>query len=208
MSPFFIHPEEVYLSPIATVTLIGRKGELDVLEKAIRDCPNRYVIYLTGQGGIGKTRLLQHLLQNPPEGLPLQVAIQPVDMYHTINHTVEGLLQSIQKVISPDGSGFERYLEERERWMRIPSEESKRWQEQRERMIGAFIQDWNALAQKIRILIGLDTVERLFLQDDPVAHELGLPLSTPLVYNWLLKDFLPHLQNTVVVLAGALFLCL
>lgn len=202
MIPSSIRWEEIYLSPLATATLIGRKDELDAVEKAIRDHPHRYVIYITGQGGIGKTRLLQHILQNPPEGLALQVATRPVDMYHTINHTVEGFIQSIQEVISPDGRDFELYLQEREIWRRIPGEESKRWQEQRKSMIRSLLQDWNTLAQKTRILIGLDTVERLFLQDDPVAHELGLPIGTPLVYNWLLEDFLPQLQNTVIVLAG------
>lgn len=202
MSPVPISQEEVFLSPLATAALVGRRDELNILEGAIRDYPHRYVIYITGQGGIGKTRLLQHILQNPPEGLALRVATRPVDMYHTINHTVEGLLQSIQEVISPDGSGFEQYLQEREKLRQIPGEERGRWREQREWMIGAFVHDWNALAQETRILVGLDTVERLFLQEDPIAHELGLPITTSLVYNWLLKDFLPHLQNTIVVLAG------
>lgn len=201
MIPFTISPEEVYLSPLATATLVGRKKELASVEEALRDHPHRYVIYITGPGGIGKTRLLQHILQNPPEGLSLRAATRPVDMYHTINHTVEGLLQSLQDVMSPSGEGFERYLEEREKWRRVPEESTER-QRQKEQMIEAFIRDWNEMAQQTRVLFGLDTVERLFLRDDPVARELGIPIGAAMVYGWLLKDFLPNLQNTVIILAG------
>lgn len=202
MIPFTISPEEVYLSPLATATLVGRKSELACVEEAVRDHPHRYVIYITGQGGIGKTRLLQHILHYPFKNLPLRAAVRPVDMYHTINHTVEGLLQSIEEVMRPDKREFERYREERKKWKRIPREESAEWHRWREQMIAAFIQDWNELACQTRMLFGLDTVERLFLQDDPVARELGISVGAPMVYGWLLKDFLPNLQNTVVILAG------
>lgn len=202
MTPPLISPEEVYLSPLATATLVGRKSELARIADALGDSPRRYVIYITGQGGIGKTRLLQHILQNPPEGLAFRVATRPVDMYHTINHTIEGLLQSIQEAVSPDGSGFGRYREERERWRRAPREEIAARQEHRERMVQAFLKDWDDMAQTTRVLIALDTMERLFLQDDPVARRLGISVGAPLVYGWLLEEFLPHLQNTVIILAG------
>lgn len=200
MIPYPATSEEVYLSPLATATLVGRRKELASIEEALRDQPHRWIVYITGEGGIGKTRLLQHILQNPPSGVTLLVARRPVDMYHTVNHTVEGLLQSLQETLTSDGQ-FERYLEERAKWRRIPIEEVAKRQAQRGRMIEAFLEDWNELARKTRILIGLDTVERLFLQD-PVAQRLGIPTETALVYDWLLKEFLPRIQNTVVILAG------
>ena len=195
---------EIYPSPIATAELVGRKEELDAIRKAVEDAPHRYVIYITGQGGIGKTRLVQHVLQtlSREKGSSLSVASMPVDMYHTINHTVEGFTRTLQEVLAPGGNGFEHYLEERKRLHKIAREEIARWQEQRERMINAFIDDLNHLAEKRRVVFALDTIEKLFPEEDPVAGRLGIRVTSPFIYEWLLKKFFPRLQNAVIILAG------
>ncbi|MGC8947568.1 MAG: AAA family ATPase [Anaerolineae bacterium] len=206
MSPLaIISQEEQYLSPLATTELVGREQEIARVRETILETirrKGRSIIYITGVGGIGKTRLLQHLLKVLPQHLPVRVAGRPVDMYHTINHTVEGLIQALQEVLAPDGVGFERYQKERETLYRITWEERAQWQEQRNRMIQAFLEDLNRVSQRSTVVLALDTMERLFLQEDPVAFRLGIPTARSLVYDWLLKDFLPNVENTVVLLAG------
>lgn len=202
MSPVITSYEEQYLSPLATAELVGRKGELKQVEEAILDRPQRQIVYIKGQGGIGKTRLVHHILDQPPGGIPLLVASRPVDMYHTFNHTVEGLIQAFQDVLDTNGQRFRRYSEERRRLYEIAREERVQWQKQREQMLEAFIADWNDSAHNRRILVALDTVERLFLQEDPVAQRLSVPTARSLVYDWLLHEFFPRIENTVVILAG------
>ncbi|MGB9872283.1 MAG: ATP-binding protein, partial [Anaerolineae bacterium] len=206
MSPLaIISQEEQYLSPLATTELVGRTQEIARVQEIILETirgKGRSIIYITGVGGIGKTRLLQHLLKVLPQHLPVRVAGRPVDMYHTINHTVEGLIQALQEALAPDGAGFERYQRERETLHRISREERAQWQEQRNRMIQAFLEDLNRISQEATVVLALDTVERLFLQEDPVASRLGILTARSLVYDWLLKEFLPNVENTAVFLVG------
>ncbi|MGB9890594.1 MAG: ATP-binding protein, partial [Anaerolineae bacterium] len=206
MSPLaIVSQEEQYLSPLATTELVGRTQEIARVQEIILETirgKGRSIIYITGVGGIGKTRLLQHLLKVLPQHLPVRVAGRPVDMYHTINHTVEGLIQALQEALAPDGAGFERYQRERETLHRISREERAQWQEQRNRMIQAFLEDLNRVSQRSTVVLALDTMERLFLQEDPVAFRLGILTARSLVYDWLLKEFLPNVENTAVFLVG------
>jgi len=196
--------ELYYPSPIATPELVGREKELDTIKKAIRDAPHRYLIYITGEGGIGKTKLVKHILQllAGESDTSLLMAAMPIDMYHTVNRTVEGFIQAVQQALSPEGEGFENYLQERKKLDEIAKEEIARWQEQRELMISAFIKDLNRIAEKRRIVFVVDTMERLFAQEDPVARRLRISTDHSLIYDWLVKEFLPKLQNVVVILAG------
>jgi len=196
--------EELYPSPIATAELVGREKELDIIKKAARDSPHRYIIYITGQGGIGKTKLVQHLLKALPQetDMPLLASSTPVDMYHVTNHTVEGFIRAIQEALAPSGKGFEGYLEARTELHKITRREIAQWQKRREEMINAFINDLNQLAEKHRIVFALDTMEKLFLEEDPVAKRLGISITRSFIYEWLLQEFFPKLQNTIVILAG------
>ncbi len=193
--------EEQYLSPIATAELVGRRKELKQIRQAIQDPSRRSVIiHISGYGGVGKTRLLQHVLQKPPRGLPLRVACRPIDMYHSYNQTVEGFIHALQEVLAPRGRGFENYRAARDRLAKALG--TAEWQQMRDQMIRAFIQDLRSLSQTRRIVIAIDTVERLFPGEDPVAQQLGIPTRRSLLYEWLLREFIPQIDNMVVILAG------
>ncbi len=201
MTPVSIvsHAEQ-YLSPIATAELVGRRRELRQIHQAIRDTSQGAIIHISGWGGIGKTRLLQHILQKSLRGLPLLIASRPIDMSHTYNHTVEGFIHTLQEVLSPRGKGFENYRDARAQLTKALG--TTHWRDLRDQMIGAFIQDLQSLAQKRRIVIGIDTIERLFPGDDPVAQQLEIPTTRSLLYEWLLREFIPAIDNLVVILAG------
>jgi len=198
-------PGETYTSARATPELVGREEELKQIEKAIRDTSQSYIVYITGEGGIGKTRLVKHVLEHPPDGLSLAVASELIDLYHTSTHTVEGLVDAIQKNISPGESGFERYREGRKKLdeysIRAPDRIEEIY-EQRAATIKAFLDEFNELADQHRIVLALDTAEKLFFQEDPAAQQLGLTAERPAILNWLLHEFLPNVRNTVVLLAG------
>ncbi len=72
-------PGETYTSVRATPELVGREKELEQIENAIRDTEHSYIIYITGQGGIGKTRLVKHVLEHPPDDVSLVTASDLID---------------------------------------------------------------------------------------------------------------------------------
>ena len=198
-------PGETYTSVRATPELVGREKELEQIEEAIRDTENSYIVYVTGQGGIGKTRLVKHVLEHPPDDVSLVVASDLIDLYHTSTHTVEGLIDTVQRALSPDGKGFECYQEEREKLSAYtirPPDKVEKLRQQREAMINAFQTSFNGLAEQHRIVLALDTAEKLFLQEDLAAQRLGLIKERSAIIDWLISDFLPHTHNTVALLAG------
>ena len=196
--------EAIYLNPLVTLKLVGRKDELKRIKEVICGPSNRCFILITGSGGIGKSRLVEEVLTNPPScDMPLLVASLPVDMYHISNHTIEGFLSALHKTLDPDSKRFGKYLEERENLRKV---EAPGWQAQLEKVVQAFLQDFKEIANNYRILFALDTLERLFPLKDPVVDRLGLPLEKSLdLWSWLERSFFPALENVVILLAGRSF---
>jgi len=191
---------ETYPSARMTPELVGRDDVLRQIQNAIRDTATSYVIHVTGSGGVGKTMLLRRILNEPAQGFSLLVAQDLIDLYHTAHHTPEGMADAIQKLLVPDGDGFESYQKERER-LEAHNVREEGIDRQRQKMLKAFLDDVRRLAEHNRIVLALDTVERLFSRD-PVADQLGLVEERPVVLDWLLRDFLPNVENAVILLAG------
>lgn len=195
---------DTYESVRATPELVGREKELSKIDQAILDTANSYVIYITGPGGIGKTRLVKHILEYAPqlEGKPL-VASEVIDLYHTSARTIEGLMERIQTVLPV---GFERYQEKRreirEHYTRgepIPSTERQALQE-------AFFADLEDITDQHRVILVLDTAEKLLQQKDLAADAREIAEEQPDVLQWLLNTFLPQVQNVVLLLSGRPYL--
>jgi len=55
--------EEVHTGAWATPELVGREAILEQIYQAATNTSCSYVIYITGGGGIGKARLVQHVLE-------------------------------------------------------------------------------------------------------------------------------------------------
>ncbi|MDM8520657.1 tetratricopeptide repeat protein [Anaerolineales bacterium HSG6] len=197
-----------YTSIRATPELVGRENILDQISTAILDQGRAYNIYIRGGGGIGKSRLVRHILQNPPDqenNLNLLVANELVDLYHPSTYTVEGLIQEIQRVLAPEGKGFAVYQQEREKLDELkvnPPDKAETLRQQHAAMEAAFINNLNTLAQEKRIVLVLDTIEKLFYQEDPAAKALGVEEERPAIFQWLIDKFLPQLKNIVVLLSG------
>lgn len=191
-----------YTSARATPELVGRKEILAQIEQAIRDVPHAYLIDIQGGGGIGKTRVVNHVLGRLAPALDLApcVAKYSVDLYHTRNHSREGLLENLYLALGGTEREFPNYLEARQALQRISdlAELSK----QRDALVNAFLADLNKIGKEQRLVFALDTTERLFFESDPIQQRLGLEEEKIAILNWLLRDFLPHIQNAVILLSG------
>ncbi|MBN1921652.1 MAG: AAA family ATPase [Anaerolineae bacterium] len=194
---------ETYTGARATPELVGREVELAQIHDAICDSSYSHVIYITGEGGRGKTRLVRHVLKNPPPNISVRLAQDVVDLYHTRARTVEGLLERVQDVFPGD---FPQYDQKRSELNQSLAEHGSILPAQYEELSEAFFADWEMLAKKQRIVVVLDTVEKLHRQEDLAAKSLGLTEERPAVLEWLFKQFLSRAQNFVLLLTGRPYL--
>ena len=71
----------------------------------------------------------------------------------------------------------------------------------RKELTELFLEVFNRFSAQHRVVLALDTAERLDIID-PTQEYLGLEGEHPFILNWLVNEFLPAVQNTVVLVAG------
>ncbi len=201
-----------YLGARATPGLVNREPILKVIKQAIDDRPRSHVIYITGPGGIGKTFLLRDVLHRCREGgewstpeARLIAAEDVVDLYHAHTHSMEGLTRAIWEVLGPaqaDLVGYERKMTQFE-WEKYDLAGMLRELSRlRDEVARAFLDDLNRLAGNYRLVLALDTAEKLLYETDRIQRVLGLGEEGIAVLPWLLGEFLPKLENAVILIAG------
>lgn len=198
---------EQHTSARGTPRLEGHLGARDKIRKLILDFSKSYLVYIYGSGGIGKTRLVQDILKYPPETPNLLVADQLIDLYHTRNHSLAGLVNAFLDVIPGFKDYFREQLAANEKWEKVARLEQEGlplaeiislWQELTE----FFLQALNQFKGNKRLVIALDTAERLLFADQPIQEQLGIGEHVMPILDWLLNEFLPRVENAVVLLAG------
>ena len=66
-----------------TEHIVGRKAELERLRKCLHTRGERHFIYYYGEGGIGKTRMLEELQMLVTEAGPGFYSTNIIDLFHT-----------------------------------------------------------------------------------------------------------------------------
>lgn len=85
---------------------VGRDHELKIFQDMLEHPNNsQHVLYVSGPGGIGKTLLLQQMLEIASSH-PNTVVLDLIDLYSTENRRVEGLQETIIKLLEPQYSQF------------------------------------------------------------------------------------------------------
>ncbi|MGB9724541.1 MAG: AAA family ATPase [Chloroflexia bacterium] len=194
-----------------TPEVVNREAILQEIYRAVEG-QGTHVIYLTGPGGIGKTFLLREVLSrlrpggawHRPEILAMQ---EVVDFYHTTTHTSVGFTRSLSEALERAAGEnlFPKYDEKYQAFEKKKYDLAgmlKELSTLRDAVLQAFLDDLNELAGRHRLVLTLDTAERLIYGEDPVQERLGWEPEMVEVLPWLLEHFFPRLQNTVVLLAG------
>ncbi len=191
------------------VPFVNREPLLEKIHQAILDRSRSYVFYITGDGGMGKTYLvrevLRHLRKDGDWHQPdILAATAEVDLYHMETHSPEGLMRAIRAALKPGIGYFGNYLKERDRLERYRQdlENSREVGRQRRRVSEAFIADFAALTNDRRVVLALDTTEVLLYEHDDIQRLLDLEEAGIEARGWLIGEFLPAIENTVVLLAG------
>jgi hypothetical protein len=195
---------EQYVSARATPKLVGHLKARDKIHKAIRDDTRSYLVYIYGPGGIGKTWLIRDILENPPKSKKILCAKQLIDLYHIRNNSVSGIIASIFKAFP----GFEIFFRRK-----LKTQFAEKAELEREglslsevvvqgNLIDFFLATINEFRSGKRLVIAIDTAEKLLLARDPIQERLRLQKQIPWVIRWLVNNFIPVLKDTVVILAG------
>ena len=210
MSMPMYHFGETYSAARTIPSLVGRKESLPQIKAAIYATKPSVLVYIYGAGGVGKTRIIQHLLAEAQGANDLLVADELIDLYHTRNRSVGGLAESIVEVLEP----LRRYIRSRPANSEIDEKlEALAHAEQeglstselisrRQELSNLLVETVNQYSAERRLLLALDTAERLYIVEDEAQQRLGLTNQRPAVLDWLLHDFLPKLQNATVLIAG------
>ncbi len=187
------------------IQMIGRKQELERLEKHLH-APGTvsHFVYYWAHGGLGKTRLLEELVNLVKQAGPGFYCSGIIDLYHADTHSTSDLERIIIESLDPEVRHFSNYRSERERYERLrelrtdPGVLEKR----RAGLAQFFVEGFKEMALDAKkIVLIFDTIELLQYESSIVEEKAGLATADTRIKPWLLR-VLPVLPNVLTVLAG------
>ena len=193
------HFTERFTGLYATPELVGRRDILGQFERILRDsslAPR--LVFLSGLGGIGKTRLLKKALELAQAVSNCRVAEDMLDFYHIMLHTPIGLANAIFEILTPPFDCFQTYQPAYQALNRARlSGNFVELDKLREDAVNKFDQDLKQLSVSRRVVLALDTAERVVYGLPGWTDEIPLAEA----WNWLIEK-LPTWQNVVIFVAG------
>jgi tetratricopeptide (TPR) repeat protein len=188
------------------IPLVGRRELLKEAERRIGR-GGVHLLYFEGGGGIGKTALLEAILEQSQRGgradaqPTCQVAQSIIDLYHADVHTSEGLIRSIVEVLGP--WSFEDTKEVLEALdVARAAGDADIAADRANALRVTFLEEFMALTEE-GVVLAFDTLEMLEYEHDPFQEELGAEMPILSAGEWLFRSFLPALSgNVVLLLAG------
>ncbi len=218
---------QLFSAAIAPTVLIGRTDEMARVRKAICDPGAEFrVVYLVGNGGLGKTRMLQevkHAASATWCGGPIPALVSDVlDLEPVRLSTTLRFVSDLVNALDPHRANFIRFREQhlRHRQALVFQSSYEQIQSILHDALRAFARDYLELSETRRIVLLLDTGEKFAIPIPPDfdreaakildAHKVreGHPVDTPIyTSDWLRNLLTPQneplwLKNTTVIMAG------
>jgi|GEM_PF-1372599 len=185
--------------------LVGRTKEIETIQDVIRAVGDLRVIYLEGAGGIGKTRLMEHIAEIVAEMARIGIAcrhIGPFDFYLTALQSIAGLEATLVQQLDPQGHGFAAYRQAcQQEQEHASSGDQRKVKELHTATERAFVEGFNEVTATTRLILTFDTLEVLQYESDAVQEMCGIELTGLEVKSWLLNN-LAGFHNALFVLAG------
>ena len=186
------------------IPLVGRSSLLREVEQRIRR-GGAHLLYFEGEGGIGKTALLEAALEQvrgQDKGGMLfagRVASEVIDLYHASVHSPEGLIRQIVRVLGePLFQETTQLLHQLDRARSTGDIEAAN--ESARELFVRFFAEFAATADVGLPVLAFDTLEILEYESDPFQGMLGQDLPTLGAGQWLFRSFLPALRGNVLIL--------
>ncbi|NOZ29834.1 MAG: ATP-binding protein [Chloroflexi bacterium] len=193
------------LSGARRIALVGREEILQNIKEFSRKHSRPALIYLEGDGGIGKTAVLEEVRSQLAEDRQSIVAASLIDLYHLEYQTPQGLAEAISDVFPQEQVRFRAFHARHRKTLealrlRQLEEANKAWKRAEE----ALIQALNSMADKKYIWLFLDTAEVLSTIAGDDEMDIGwmgpFDPSGASIARWLRDRILPALRNRVVVI--------
>lgn len=190
--------------------LVNRDDILERIEAAVRDRSGRtYVFYIEAKGGTGKTFLAREVLHRCRGGewvaSDLLAAKEEVDLYHHQTHSQEGFMTALVEALAAGPGYFKAYEEQHQHLQEVKYDLRGAMNElkvQHNRLAERFLEGCEELGRQKRVVVVLDTVEKLVYETDRVQRALGLSEEEFSVRPWLLREWLPRMPNAVILFCG------
>ncbi len=187
------------------IKLINRKTEMRMIMEAINS-KKPSAIFFTGEGGIGKTRLLEEIFdQRELLGTRGIRCSDLIDLYHPVNHSPDNVQFHIAQQIDPQNRFFQDYHSKRAAFLSAEEKGVARGKltELAKKRDNQFLEDYQALTEqgRARVLLIFDTTEQIQHESDVVQALFGMQAENLAIHNWLTSRA-PLLPNTVILLAG------
>jgi tetratricopeptide (TPR) repeat protein len=203
MNHFFTDPQDSFTR--RTSYIIGRNKHTKAIYQAIADKDRRsYVLYFVGDGGIGKTRLLEEVEVIQKEQTDISFLWSGIiDLYHAGNHSPSGLRQAIIDGLDSQEQHFPRYLRLRGEFEQARQEGVTGGAiEQLIRQLDViFREEYASLAQQHRLVLSFDTIEFVQHESDIIQTIIQPQDVDTAVQNWITEQ-ISYFPNTVTLLAG------
>lgn len=197
-----------------TRRMVSREAELRQLQEAIyRNDGTLQIVLLTGRGGIGKSRLVEEVLQwgaTPPvageNSLPLiSNLIEMADLrLHTRNQFLQEIRNGLSGFQRADFRHYDSAYRDLQRLRRVQGFGISQAEEKAEK---SFREDYRANTKQRRFVIAVDTIERLEVSGFEWFEEYNLLTLDDLkasTLRWLVEQIRNEdgLPNTTLILAG------
>lgn len=186
---------------------VGRQTEKEIFHNILDGKKREWIIHIPGEGGIGKTRLLETLQEEAIENHPnAKVTRELIDFYDASNQTEFGLLSRIAQAI--DQVQFQTFFKAQAQFetLLIKEPEPVQIQEESQRVLRAFLADYQQLVKEGHQIVWLfDTCEEMGQAEEFVLETL-LPAIGELEEDNFedethCEDDIPE-RHTIVIIAG------
>lgn len=190
---------ERYPSLYATPQLVGRQNILAPCERILTSSSSQpKLVFLNGMGGIGKTRILRTILDKARTSADTRVAEDVLDFYDILLHTPIELSNAIFETLTPPFDCFHVYQSTAQILNRARlSGNAVELDKLRQDTLDKFEQDLLQLSKSKRVILALDTIERVVYGLPGESQEMPLAEA----WTWLMER-LPNWQNVILFVAG------
>jgi len=189
---------------------IGRTEPIQQLEKVFQevlDGLGTRVVFVLGEGGIGKSFLLEYMRRRWEERGEAFIPRRIIDLYDVVNHTLEGFLESLMYAY-PSGPFWSPILdayEEARRGLERArlSQEAEAIRKARQDLLDTVFHQLSEMGRRFYPVVFLDTAERWAYRVGPARLYWAEAWHT--LRSWLvqwLQPFKGHPTNLLWVIAG------
>ncbi len=184
---------------------IPRKIMPDIMKAIEAVDRSTHVFYITSKGGEGKTILLRQIGMKlgSSDGIAPSFPWSGIlDLYHADVNSSSGLETRLSQALGTIGE-FQRFTDERGAWAarREAGLIAQELESERAKMADVFVECMNTVTRGARVVVAVDTTERMQYEIDDIQKLCGLEGESTTVRAWLL-DQLRRWENCVVLLVG------